>query len=92
MKSAKIALSERELLIKKIRTVNTDRGPSTQAPDLWKEQLQQQLEYAARFLDAMRKLQRVVHRKEQNVSVEKTEFERAKKDLESHIKSLTQAL
>jgi len=40
----------------------------------------------------MRKLQRVVHRKEQNVSVEKTEFERAKRDLEGHIKSLTQAL
>jgi hypothetical protein len=39
-----------------------------------------------KFLNAMKKLQRVVHRKEANVSGEKQEFERSKKDLEYNLK------
>lgn len=42
-----------------------------------------------KFLNAMRKLQRVVHRKEANVSNEKMDFEKAKKELEVSLKAIS---
>lgn len=47
---------------------------------------------ASRFLAAMRKLQKVVHKKETNVNTEKIEFEKAKKDLEITLKNISNVL
>ncbi len=43
---------------------------------------------ATRFLNAMRQLQKVVHKKEVNVVFEKLEFEKSKKDLETTLKNI----
>lgn len=41
-----------------------------------------------RFLVALKKLQKAVHRKESNVTGEKAEFEEARKELEARLKEV----
>ncbi len=47
---------------------------------------------ANRFLTAMRKLQKVVHKREPNVNQEKQDFETAKRDLELTLKTIVTSL
>ena len=60
--------------------------------DFWRQNCQAMAELSQKFLHSMRRLQKVVHRKETNVQSEKQDFESAKKELELKLKEIKRHL
>lgn len=73
-------------------TQREPRKPLSLSEEKWRQTADVLVQYSSQFLLSMRKLQKVVHRKEANVSKEKQEFEQAKKDFEVTLKSAQRQL
>lgn len=58
----------------------------------WRSQCEGLADLIVKFLHSMRRLQKVVHKKESNVQKEKQEFEICKKELEVYLKQVKNAL
>lgn len=80
-------------LVRQLQSFTTRDTKSVNASEeRWRHQLETLVHLTTRFLNTMRRLQKLVHKREPNVAAEKQDFENAKKDLEITLKTAFSSL